>query len=145
ETPVCSVDFFPTFCEAAGVGAGEVDGVSLMPLLRGGRLRARPLYWHYPHYSNQGGEPASAIRSGDWKLIEFLKDGRRELFDLRRDIGEKVNLAESRPDVARRLAAELDGWRKRSGAAMPQRNPNADPAWPGFQLTGEERPTAASR
>ncbi|MBS1859642.1 MAG: sulfatase [Acidobacteria bacterium] len=145
DTPVCSVDVYPTFCDVAGVKPGDVDGVSLLPLLRGGRLRPRPLFWHYPHYSNQGGEPGSAIREGDWKLIEFLSDGRRELFNLKDDIGEKVNLVEARPDIARKLSAELDAWRKKAGAIMPAKNPNADPNWPGFQLTGDQKPTPPAR
>ncbi len=145
DTPVCSIDFYPTFCEVAGVRPGDVDGVSLMPLLRGGSLRPRPLYWHYPHYSNQGGEPGSAIREGDWKLIEFFKDGRRELFHVKDDIGEMLNLVESHPDITRRLARKLDAWRKKAGAVMPVKNPNADPGWPGFRLTGEEKPTPPAK
>ncbi|MBI4894025.1 MAG: sulfatase [Acidobacteria bacterium] len=141
DTPVSSVDFLPTFCQAAGVAPGEVDGVSLMPLLGGGKLKPRPLFWHYPHYSNQGGEPGSAIREGRWKLIEFHQGGRRELFDLDQDPGETRNLISKEPAVARKRAATLDAWRKKSGAVMPQKNPNADPAWPGWGLTGEEKPT----
>ncbi len=140
DTPVSSVDFLPTFCQAAGVAPGQVDGVSLMPLLGGGKLKPRPLFWHYPHYSNQGGEPGSAIREGRWKLIEFHKDGRRELFDLDQDPGEARNLINTEPAVARKLAATLEQWRKKSGAIMPRKNPNADPAWPGWGLTGEEKP-----
>ena len=82
DTMVSSVDFFPTMCDLADLKPGDVDGISLMPLLRGGSAKPRPLFWHYPHYSNQGGEPGSAIREGDWKLIEFHKDGRRELYQL---------------------------------------------------------------
>jgi arylsulfatase A len=144
DTPVSSVDFFPTMCDAAGLGAGDVDGVSLMPLLRGGTLKPRPLFWHYPHYSNQGGEPGSAIRDGDWKLIEFHKDGRRELYNLREDVSEIHNLAQKEPAVVARLVAKLEEWRKKWGAVMPQKNPNADPAWPGWNLTGEEKPTPPS-
>jgi arylsulfatase A-like enzyme len=145
DTPVSSVDFFPTFCDLAGVKPGDVDGVSLMPLLRGGSLKPRALYWHYPHYSNQGGEPGSAIREGDWKLIAFHKDGRRELYNLRRDLSETTNLVEKEPEVVRRLAAKLDAWKKQAGAIMPKKNPNADPAWPGWSLTGEEKPTLPAR
>lgn len=145
DTPVSSVDFYPTFCDTAGVSPGDVDGVSLLPLLRGHRLSPRLLFWHYPHYSNQGGEPGSAIRDGDWKLIEFHKDGRRELFNLKDDEGEKVNLVESRPDIARKLGGELDAWIKTTGAIMPAKNPDADPGWPGFQLTGDERPTPPTK
>jgi arylsulfatase A-like enzyme len=141
DAPVSSVDFFPTFCDFAGVKPGKVDGVSLRPVLTGGKLKPRPLFWHYPHYSNQGGEPGSAIREGDWKLIEFHADGRRELFNLKDDESEKVNLIRKRPDIARKLQAKLDAWRKSVGAIMPKKNPNADPHWPGFQLSGDEKPT----
>lgn len=141
DVPVSSVDFFPTMCDAAGVRAVAVDGVSLMPLLRGRSLRPRALFWHYPHYSNQGGEPGSAIREGDWKLIEFLRDGRKELYNLREDVSEMHNLVRKEPAVASRLAAKLNRWRTESGAQMPRRNPNADPAWPGWGLTGEEKAT----
>jgi arylsulfatase A-like enzyme len=141
NTPVSSIDFLPTFCDIAGVPAGRVDGVSLTPLFGGREIRARPLFWHYPHYSNQGGAPGSAIREGDWKLIEFHVDGRRELFHLRDDPGEQRNLIELRPNVAKKLWARLDAWRKETGAVMPSRNPNADPSWAGWGLTGEQKPT----
>jgi arylsulfatase A len=141
DTPVASIDFMPTLCELAGARAPRGDGVSLAAMFRGGRLRSRPLFWHYPHYSNQGGEPGGAIREGDWKLIEFYTDGRRELFHLRDDPGETVNLAARRPEVAARMGARLAAWRRETGAAVPQRNPNADPTWQGFQLTGEQKPT----
>jgi arylsulfatase A len=145
DTPVISVDFMPTICALAGTKSGNVDGVDLMPLLSGGKLRERALYWHYPHYSNQGGVPGSAIRDGDWKLIEFHADGRRELFNLRDDMSEKVNLIEKHPDVAKRLGAKLAAWRKETGAVMPRRNPGADPSWPGLQLTGDEKPTPVAK
>lgn len=141
DTPVISTDFVPTFCELAGVPARPTDGVSLMSLLRGRALKPRPLFWHYPHYSNQGGEPGSAIRDGDWKLIDFHKDGRRELFNLRDDPGERTNLIDRRADIAKRLWTRLDQWRTETSAVMPRKNPSADPAWRGWNLTGEEPPT----
>ena len=112
-----------------------------MPLLRGGSLSPRPLFWHYPHYSNQGGEPASAIREGDWKLIHFLADDRRELYNLREDPGEHWNAVRKQPQIAARLYAHLDAWRKETGAILPRKSPSADPNWLGFGLTGEEKPT----
>jgi arylsulfatase A-like enzyme len=141
QTPACSADFFPTFCELAGRPAGKVDGASLVPLLRGGRLKDRPLFWHYPHYSNQGGEPGSAIRDGDWKLIRFYDRPRQELFNLAQDPSETRNLAGREAGIVRRLAARLDAWLKETRAIIPSKNPNADPAWPGWGLTGAEQPT----
>lgn len=88
DVPVISTDFYPTILEMAGLPwreAQHVDGVSLVPLLMGrGRLPDRSLYWHYPHYGNQGGSPSAAIRDGDWKLIEFFEDGRVELYEIGR-------------------------------------------------------------
>ena len=141
DTPVSSVDFFPTFCEAMNVTPGAVDGVSLRPLLEGRKIADRPLFWHYPHYSDQGGRPASAVRLGDWKLIEFLEDGRLELYNLRGDMGERKNLVKREAARARRLHQTLAEWRKSVDASMPQPNPNYDPARASEGLTGYEAPT----
>lgn len=141
DAPVSSVDLFPTLCEAAGVRARGVDGTSLLPLLRGEPARPRQLFWHYPHYSNQGGEPSSAILDGDWKLIEFYHGPRQEIYNLRNDPGETRNLASSQQSMARRLSLALHQWLRQAEARLPQPNPNADPAWSGLGLTGAEPPT----
>ncbi len=107
SVPVITHDLYPTLLEACGVSTKEmIDGVSLVPLLRGGAGPKREaLYWHYPHYSNQGAQPGGAIRMGDLKLIEFYEDGRRELFDLKADLSENRNLAAARQeDVTPRCA-----------------------------------------
>jgi len=125
----CSIDFFNTIMEASG-GKPTVpatDGVSLLPIFEGKKLAERALYWHYPHYANQGGRPGGAIRVGDYKLIEFYEDGRRELFDVKKDISESRNLAADKPDVVKDLAAKLDAWRKDVGAKMPTPNPDYKP------------------
>lgn len=129
DVPVCGIDLFPTILEACGVKSdGGVDGVSLMPLLNGGELRRdAPLYWHYPHYSNQGGKPGSAIRAGNYKLIEFFEDGRRELFDLSKDMSESHNLIADKRMIAKELSAKLAAWRKEVGAQMMKPNPDYKP------------------
>ena len=122
ETPMISCDLYPTILELAGVSAEAdhpVDGKSVVPLLRGGKLPPRPLFWHYPHYGNQGGAPGGAVREGDWKLIEWYEDGSRELFDLRNDLGESKNIADTMPAKVDELAAKLEAWRKDVGALMP--------------------------
>ena len=73
-------------------------------------MPARPLFWHYPHYGNQGGFPASAVRLGDYKLIERLEDGRVHLYDLANDLGERVDLAEQEPDRVERMRELLHAW-----------------------------------
>jgi arylsulfatase A-like enzyme len=129
DTPLTSPDFYPTLLEAAGLDpmpAQHVDGVSLMPLLRGedNGLNERPLFWHYPHYGNQGGTPGCSVRCGDWKLIEFFEDGRRELYNLREDLSEDHNLAAEHPDRVEHLAGLLAKWREDVEARIPQPNPD---------------------
>jgi arylsulfatase A-like enzyme len=132
-TPVSSPDFFPTFLEAAGAkpAPGQVlDGRSLVGVLKGGALPERALFWHYPHYGNQGGAPAAAVRRGDWKLIEWQEDNRVELFNLAQDLGEKTDLAAREPARVAKLRDELHAWQKQVGAKFPIPNPDYDAAKP---------------
>jgi arylsulfatase A-like enzyme len=128
DTPVISTDFYPTLLELAGLPPlpqQHLDGISIVPLLRGGSLdRGKPLFWHYPHYGNQGGAPHGAIREGDWKLIEWYEDGSLELYNIREDIAEKNNLASSQPERVKEMQAKLTAWRREVGAVMPTVNPN---------------------
>ena len=121
DVPVISTDFYPTLLDLAGIPAQPQqhwDGVSFAPLLRGEAkdLPQRDLFWHYPHYGNQGGFPFSAIRSGDYKLIQRLEDGRFHLYDLKNDIGEHNDLAEKMPEKAVELRKRLFAWYKETGA-----------------------------
>jgi arylsulfatase A len=146
HVPVSSVDYLPTIVEMAGGKAPRVDGASIAPLLRGkGPPKRKPLYWHYPHYSNQGGVPGGAVRQGDWKLIEFYEDGRLELFNLEDDPGERKNLAAKEPKRAAELHALLKRWRAEVRAVMPSPNPNYDPAKADQGLTGVEAKTEPLR
>ncbi|MGZ5565888.1 MAG: sulfatase [Limisphaerales bacterium] len=127
ETPVITMDFYPTLLTAAGapkLPQQHRDGVDLTPLLKGGSIASRPLFWHYPHYGNQGGQPGSAIRVGDWKLIEWLDSQRTELFNLKDDVGEMHDLAAANPKKLKELQAQLNQWRKEIGAVMPTINPD---------------------
>jgi arylsulfatase A len=144
DETVISVDYFPSILEMAGLGKPKhpVDGVSIAPLLRQqGKLKRDAVYWHYPHYSNQGGPPGGVVRSGDYKLIEFYEDGRVELFNLKDDIGERRNLARVEPKKAAELHAKLKRWRTSVGATMPTLNPNYDAAKADQGLTGVEPKT----
>ncbi len=134
DVPVSGIDFYPTLLELAGVpvpAAQGIDGLSLVPLLAGGppaeRLLTRDLYWHYPHYGNQGGEPSSTIRRGRWKLIHYYEDGRDELYDLAADPGEQHDVAASEPDLARELRGALDRWLTATRAQFPSPDPEHDP------------------
>jgi arylsulfatase A-like enzyme len=101
----------------------KIDGTSIVPLLRGGQIAKRDLYWCYPHYGNQGGMPGSAIRDGRWKLIEWSEGDQVELYDLAADPGEKRNVAEDNAEVVTRLRRSLASWRKDVGAKLPTVNP----------------------
>ncbi|MBI5759135.1 MAG: sulfatase [Planctomycetales bacterium] len=129
DTPVILTDCVPTILDLCGVKTDDpFDGVILSSLLRGGQLSARPLIWHFPHYTNQGGRPAGAIRDGDWKLIEHYEDSRAELFHLATDISERTDLSAKEPQRVASLRAKLAAWRTSVGAQENTPNPNFDPA-----------------
>ena len=88
----------------------------------------RPLYWHYPHYGNQGGEPSSIIMQGDWKLIHYLESGQDELYDLGKDLGEQNDLSKNRPLKTKKMRAQLDQWLKETKATFPTPDPKFDSA-----------------
>jgi len=129
--PVTGTDFYPTILELAGIPLKpeqHVDGVSLVPLLKGNQIAERDLYWHYPHYGNQGGEPSAVIRSGNWKLIHYYEDGRNELYDLSSDLGEQHDLSTGNPEVAKRLADKLQAWLVETKALIPEPDDRFDAA-----------------
>jgi arylsulfatase A-like enzyme len=125
DTRAITIDVYPTVLAACGVAQPEhaIDGINLLPALRGEKLPDRPLFWHYPHYGNQGGSPFSAVRAGDWKLIVF-HDARQgvELYDLSSDPGEKHDLAPKRPEKVLALRHVLDEWKKSVGAIDASKN-----------------------
>lgn len=136
-TPIISCDYFPTFLEAVGHPvSGEqrsertIDGVSLMPLLKGEapreQLANRTLFWDYPHYGNQGGAPASAVREEKWKLIEWRENNKVELIDLDLDQREANDLASDHRDVVDRLRGKLEKWREDVKAIRPTPNSRFD-------------------
>jgi arylsulfatase A-like enzyme len=117
--------------EAAGLPLEpqyHLDGVSIAPLLRGETIAHRALYWHYPHYGNQGGMPGSAIRDGRWKLIQWHEDRPLELYDLTADPSESRNLADRNVATATRLQESLAAWRGAVGSKVPTSNPRFDSA-----------------
>jgi arylsulfatase A-like enzyme len=130
DQPVISTDFYPTILEIAGLKLQpdqHKDGMSMIPLMTGKTQSAsknqkeRALFWFYPHYGNQGGQPGSAIRKGQYKLIEFFAEGTQELYDLSADISEKNNLALSQPAIRQELSDQLHRWQKEVDAVFPER------------------------
>ncbi len=124
---ITSPDFYPTLLDAVGTTAPAnqtLDGINIKSILQGGAPPERALYWHYPHYGNQGGAPGAAIRRGNWKLIEWFEGSRLELYDLAHDIGETHNMAVQEPARTQQLRDELHAWQKQVGARFPTPNPH---------------------
>ncbi|WP_372807601.1 sulfatase [Pontiella sp.] len=119
EEPIQGMDYFPTFLELAGIAdyAGTLDGDSLVPLMQGQPMKERALFWHLA--STYKNPPCSVIRKGDWKLIQFLKEGDIELYNLRTDLKEEHNMAAGNPEKAQALLKELVAWRKANRVPLP--------------------------
>ena len=104
--------------------AQHCDGRSILPVMRGERMAERAIFWHYPHYGNQGGTPGSSVLLGRYKLIEFFEDGRAELYDLEKDVGEQRDLSGELPEKTAELLGLLHAWRRDVAAKMPEKNPD---------------------
>jgi arylsulfatase A-like enzyme len=138
NTPVAEYDLFPTLLDMVGVAKPthiEFDGISIKDMLLNSNHHNnsfdRTFYWNYPHYTGKPyGKPSSAIVKGDWKLIHFIEDDSKELYDLKTDIGEKNNLINKYPEKAEVLYHDLDNWLKEVNAKIPEKNPNYNPSLP---------------
>ena len=139
ETPITSVDFLPTFAEMAGAKLPTdqpVDGVSLVPLLHGRAIAERAIFWHFPLYLEGGGNnkvlpvlgttrlywrgvPSSMMRRGDWKLVHHFEDDSVRLYNVRKDIGERHDLAKTHPEKAGQMLSELRRWQQETNAVIP--------------------------
>lgn len=113
DSPVISLDWLPTFVEAAGGKAEadwKLDGVSLLPVLKdpAATLPGRPLFWR-----TSGSKGPAAVREGDWKLVQLRgkKDAAGpELYHLKDDVSEARNLAAEQPEKVKALEAKLKAW-----------------------------------
>jgi len=131
STPASGIDLYPTLLELAGVDVPEnvsMEGVSLAPAMDGKKMADRALYWHYPHYGNQGGDPSSIIREGDWKLIYYWEDSSAELYNLATDPGEQRNLASENHQEVKRLSGKLMKWLAETNANKPIADPEYNAA-----------------
>jgi len=141
--PVIGIDLYPTILDSCGISGNPthnalVDGSSLLPLFKhpSSSLNRTALYWHYPHYHAGGDAPSNkpnhgpyaAVRSGNYKLLEFFEEGRFELYDLDKDISESKDLASLMPEKVQVLKQKLYSWRAKVKAQMMTENPDYDPA-----------------
>ena len=146
-TPVNGIDWYPTLLDLCKIPVPikqAIDGVSLAPLLKGVEIKNRPLFWHYPHYGNQGGEPSSIIMEGNWKLIYYHEDGHDELYNLAQDIGEQTDLRTRESKRAKKMKKKLNDWLKKTGAEMPTNDPSFDSSkrdarWESIKTSGKEK------
>ena len=131
DAPIITIDLYPTLVEACGLKqpkTHKVDGVSLVSVLKGGAAPDRDaIFWHYPHYHPGGATPYSAARFGDWRIVEFFETGKIELYNLKDDIGEKMDLSSKEQELTAQLHAKLKVWRESVGAQQPTPNPDHNP------------------
>ncbi|MCF7569305.1 sulfatase [Sabulilitoribacter arenilitoris] len=132
DYPVIGTDFYPTILDLANIKPlpeQHIDGLSLKPLLEGKTITTkRSLYWHYPHYGNQGGEPSSIIRDDHWKLIHYWEDDRNELYNLQEDPKEQTDIADSNIEITKKLYNKLNTWLKSVNAKTPAKDLEYDEA-----------------
>ncbi len=129
DEPIISMDYYPTLADLAGITTEKitsqtVDGKSLLPLIQEKEMQREAIYWHYPHYHQEGGVPYSAVRLGDWKLIENFETNTFELYNLKEDISESKNLTNEQPDLVAELKNKLTEWRVQVNAQYASPNEN---------------------
>lgn len=128
DAVVNSTDYYPTLLQAAGLPLRpkqHIDGISILPVLKGAKSPERKLFWHYPHYGNQGGAPFSSVLEGDFKLIKFYENGGYyELYNVKSDISEKKNILSAYTDKVKQLKADLEKFLKETNARIPVKNPD---------------------
>ena len=129
DEPIISMDYYPTLMDLAGITTKKtksqtVDGKSLLPLMQEKAVERKAIYWHYPHYHQEGGVPYSAVRMGNWKLIENFENNTFELYNLKDDISESNNLIDQRPEIAKKLKIKLENWRNEVDAQYTTPNKN---------------------
>jgi arylsulfatase A-like enzyme len=129
DDPVNNIDWIPTLLDLAGAPSPSgLDGVSFADGLKGGAFPQRPLFWHFPHYTNQGGRPCGAMRDRNWMLIEPYDGGNPELYDLSTDCGEQHDVAGRHPDLVTSMQTALQEWRKANDVQYNIPNPDCDEA-----------------
>jgi arylsulfatase A len=130
DTPIIHLDFVPTLLSIVGAPVPSgLDGINIAGLwLEGRPTPARRFFWHFPHYNNQGGRPAGAIRDGEWKFVTYYDTGEQQLFNLKNDISESKNLSQVEKQRTADLAKAHEFWLNEINAQRNTPNPDFDPA-----------------
>jgi len=127
DAPINNIDWIPTLLELAGADVPPgLDGVSVADGLTGGAFPQRPLFWHFPHYANQGGRPSGAVGDDNWLLVEMYDEDKAELYDLSIDPGEHQDVAGQHPECVASMRKALDAWRKENQVQYNRPNPDCD-------------------
>jgi arylsulfatase A len=127
DAPVNNIDWIPTLLELVGAPVpSDLDGVSFADGLTGGEFAERTLFWHFPHYTNQGGRPSGAMRDGNWLLVELYDEDKAELYDLSTDVGEKDDIANRHTDRVTSMRTSLNTWRMENKVQCNVPNPDCD-------------------
>lgn len=140
DKPLIIEDFYPTILEMAGITdyktVQHIDGVSFVPMLKeaGDTFKGRKLFWHYPNLWGNTGPgigATSVVRNGDWKLVYYYETGKKELFNIRADIGEKDDCASRNPKLVHKLSGELGKYLRSVNAQRPSFKKTGKPCpWP---------------
>jgi len=127
DTPVNNIDWIPTLLDLVGAPQpAGLDGISFARGLTAGAFPKRPIFWHFPHYTNQGGRPSGVVRDGDWLLIEYYDEDKSELYDLSTDLRQNKDLADESPAHVAALKAALHEWREANAVQYNTPNPDYD-------------------
>jgi len=129
DAPVNNTGWIPTLLEMVAAPTPEgLDGRSFASGLLGGTFPEEPIFWHFPHYTNQGGRPSGAVRDGRWMLVEYYDKRRTELYDLETDVSQREDVATAHPERVEAMRAALDRWREESEAQANAPNPDCNEA-----------------
>lgn len=119
--PISTVDLLPTICAItkSSLPETQLDGRDITPALREEKISQVPLFWHFPHYRSHDIVPYSIIRDGEWKLIKRYEGTTFELYNLKNDLSERVDMAVKNPGMVKKLNIKLENWVKETHAKMP--------------------------
>ena len=124
--PVVSYDLFPTIANLLNLSykVDDIDGVDLSNLFVKKDINRDFIFWHFPHYHGSLWKPGSALRNNDWKLVELHEENKLELYNLKDDLSESVDVSNKFPEITSRLAAKLNEIKIDLGANKATLNEN---------------------